>query len=69
MAEETLALPVIDLDKCDGCGRCVTACPARALQVVHNKVRIVHTDCDYCGVCETACPTGAISCPFDIVLQ
>ncbi len=69
MAPENPILPVIDAEKCDGCGRCTEVCPARALRVVGGKVDIVHTQCDYCGECEAACPTGAISCPFEIVWQ
>lgn len=60
-------LPVIYLDKCNGCGLCVDVCPARALRVVQGKVRLAHTNCDYCGECEATCPTGAIACPFEIV--
>lgn len=69
MAPDDSVLPVIDVDKCDGCGKCVPACPVKALLVAGDKVRLAHTNCDYCGECEAACPTGAISCPFEIVLQ
>lgn len=62
-------LPVIDMDRCDGCKECLPVCPVGALQVVRGKARILHSSCDYCGECEAACPTGAISCPFDILLQ
>lgn len=68
MTAEDTALPVMDLQKCDGCGKCAAACPVQALMVSEGKVRLVHTRCDYCGECEAACPTGAISCPYEIVL-
>ena len=69
MALEECVLPSIDLQRCDGCGKCVAACPVQALRVGENRVQLVHTNCDYCGECEAACPTGAISCPFEIVLE
>ncbi len=69
MATEDAVLPVLDLEKCDGCGRCVAVCPAQALRVKRGKVKLIHTNCDYCGECEAACPTGAISCPFEIIWQ
>lgn len=69
MAPEEPVIPIIDLQKCDGCGRCAAACPAEALRVAGGKVRLVHTGCDYCGECEAACPTGAIFCPYEIVWQ
>ena len=67
MALDECVLPVIDLRKCDGCGKCTLACPAQALRVGEGKVQVVHTNCDYCGECEAVCPTGAISCPYEIV--
>lgn len=69
MTPENTGLPVINIEECDGCGKCVVACPARALEVARAKVRVVHTNCEYCGECEAACPTGAISCPYDIVWE
>ena len=69
MAPEESVLPIIDLQKCDGCGKCTVACPVQALRVGEGKVLLVHANCDYCGECEVACPTGAISCPYEIVVQ
>lgn len=69
MGPEDSVIPVVDLQRCDGCGKCVAACPAQALRVVADKVTLIHTNCDYCGECEAACPTGAISCPYEIVWQ
>jgi len=63
-------MPVIDPQKCDGCGLCVGVCHLNALVIVTNIVTIVETvECDWCTDCELVCPTGAISCPFEIILQ
>jgi len=65
----TIAIPEIDLDKCDGCGDCVEFCPSGIVGLVNGKATIVRPeDCNYCMDCEIFCPSGAISCPFEIVL-
>lgn len=50
-------------DKCTGCGRCVTACPQKAVTLVEQEgtVRAV-TDrirCVDCGACVKGCPAEA----------
>ena len=63
-------MPVIDPKKCDGCGLCVGVCHLNALVIVNNIITIIETvECDWCTDCELVCPTGAISCPFEIILQ
>jgi len=63
-------MPVIDPNKCDGCGLCVGVCHLNALAIVNNIITIIETvECDWCTDCELVCPTGAISCPFEIILQ
>lgn len=61
-------IPLIDLQKCDGCGLCVRACPTRALEVQDEKSIVSNPlACEYSGLCESVCPTLAISRPFEIV--
>ena len=63
-------MPVIDPEKCDGCGLCVGVCHFNALAIVNNIITIIETvECDWCTDCEAVCLTGAISCPFEIILQ
>ncbi len=60
-------MPVVDTEKCNGCGLCVSVCACGALVLVGNVVRVIETEkCGWCLQCEDVCPTGAISCPYEI---
>lgn len=53
---------LIDRERCDGCGLCVTACHEGAIGIVDGKAALVREDvCDGLGDCLPACPMGAIS--------
>ena len=55
-------MPVIDREKCNGCGLCIPNCPEGALQIIDGKVRLVSDlYCDGLGACLGHCPEGAIT--------
>ena len=63
-------MPVIDLEKCNGCGLCISVCLCGALVMVDKVITVVATeDCEWGTMCEAVCPTGAICCPFEIVVE
>lgn len=62
-------IPLIDTQKCDGCGLCVHACPTKALELREGKAIVANPlACEYSGLCEAVCPTQAIARPFEIVI-
>lgn len=68
MARGDWILPVIDLERCNGCGECERLCPTHAVEVHAGQAVIVRpAACTFCEICETYCPEGAIGRPFNIV--
>jgi ferredoxin len=63
-------LPVVDENECNGCGKCVTACPVEAMTLVstndahHPKMKKAKIDedvCLGCGVCVRTCARDGLS--------
>lgn len=62
-------IPIIDPQKCNGCGLCVRVCPTKALDLRYGKAIVANPPvCAYSGLCEAVCPTQAITRPFEIVI-
>lgn len=53
-------IPVVDLKKCDGCGRCKEVCAYNAIAVTNKKVLIFSELCHGCGSCTYFCPNDAL---------
>ena len=63
-------IPVIDVDKCTGCGKCVDACPVEAMSMTSandpkkpkkKAARLEAELCLGCGVCVRNCSKDALS--------
>ena len=60
----------VDPDLCNGNGRCYTACPYGAIEIVqrddgpHERIAVVSPKlCTSCGLCVGVCPTDGIQLP------
>ena len=52
----------IDEEKCNGCGKCVSACAEGAIQMIDGKAKLVsEIYCDGLGACLDCCPVDAIT--------
>ena len=51
----------LDIEKCKGCGMCVTVCPHRVFAMHEGKAAITDRNaCMECGACARNCPAEAI---------
>lgn len=54
------AHPIVDKEKCIGCGTCVKFCPEAVISLKNKKAEIDYYFCKGCGVCAEVCPVKAI---------
>ena len=59
-------IPVIDEERCTGCGNCVEVCPPQALSLKQDKASLREDLCEECGFCAPECPVDAIAIPFPL---
>jgi ferredoxin len=62
-------LPAVEAAKCNGCGKCVDACPVEAMTLVSandpakarkRRAELDPSVCLGCGVCTRVCPTDGL---------
>lgn len=55
-------LPFIDLEKCNGCGKCAEACTRKCIKIVHDDFALLvrANSCDGEGNCVEPCLEEAI---------
>lgn len=61
-------MPILEIDQkaCDGCGKCVKACPKKILEVIDGKVKVKDiTLCTLCKGCVEECPKNAVKLTWD----
>jgi NAD-dependent dihydropyrimidine dehydrogenase PreA subunit len=53
--------PVVDQEKCNGCGNCAEICPSEIYEIEEDKSNPIHPeDCIECWACVNQCPTESI---------
>ncbi|MBN1786919.1 MAG: ATP-binding protein [Sedimentisphaerales bacterium] len=55
-----ISVPQVDIDKCNGCGKCGQLCQYSAIICLKDKALVFDQLCHSCGGCMRVCPTGAI---------
>lgn len=67
--QTTNYLPHVDVSTCNGCGKCVDACPVEAMTLVSandpakprkRRAELAADICLGCGVCTRVCPTSGL---------
>ena len=63
---KNVGIPIIDKEKCTGCGLCTIDCPTKALTISQNGERdtyqllFLKEACHTCGICEKSCPENCL---------
>lgn len=57
--------PVVDRDKCTGCGRCEKPGHCSAVKIIDKKSVIAQEKCLGCGICLALCPVKAMTMHYE----
>jgi len=58
--------PLVDQDKCLGCGNCVEICPSEVYQMEEDKSNPIYPEeCIECWACVNQCPAESIQLTDD----
>ena len=64
LERDTILFPAFDLDKCNGCGRCVISCNDGGHQAIRfddRRPKLDGSKCVGCHLCRLVCPEDAIA--------
>lgn len=61
--------PVIDKNRCVGCGICKDSCPKHTIKIENRKARIYKKDCIRCFCCQELCPKKAVVIKRSVVFE
>ncbi len=61
--------PVINKDKCVGCGECMRSCPAKTIVIKDKIAYIKKSECIKCFCCQELCPKDAVKVKKNPVLK
>jgi uncharacterized protein len=59
-AEQHAGRPLLDVERCGGCGRCTEVCPTAAMTMIEGRASFNPEHCVGCGDCMRTCPSGAV---------
>ena len=63
---EVTMYPIVDQEKCNGCGNCAEICPSEVYEIEGDKSNPTHPeDCIECWACVNQCPTESIQLDED----
>ena len=64
-------VPVLEREKCVGCGKCAESCPPKLIEIKDGRARFPDKGCISCFCCQEMCPAHAIKveCRFKAKLK